>query len=119
VLADVAAERRHCANRAGADDVIGSLVNVVLDYLLIFGNFGFPKMGIDGAAIATATAFTSIVVMYLVVMIWTQRNSEYCLFSGWRFDRQLCARFLRFGLPNGERKSRRAGVTTGSNRRFQ
>lgn len=82
-------------------DVIGSLVNVVLDYLLIFGNFGFPKMGIDGAAIATGTAFTSIVVMYLVVMIWTQRNSEYCLFSGWRFDRQLCARFLRFGLPNG------------------
>jgi len=82
-------------------DIIGSLVNVVLDYLLIFGKFGFPKLGIDGAAIATATAFTSIVVMYLIVLAWTQRGSEYCLFSGWRFDRQLSARFLRFGLPNG------------------
>jgi putative MATE family efflux protein len=36
--------------------VIKSVLNVVLDWVLIYGNFGFPKLGLEGAAIATMTA---------------------------------------------------------------
>src|SRR5512143_214105 len=33
--------------------VIAMIVNVVLDYIMIYGKFGFPAMGIRGAALAT------------------------------------------------------------------
>jgi MATE family multidrug resistance protein len=82
-------------------NIIATLVNVVLDYVLIFGKFGFPRMGIDGAAVATVIGFASIAVMYVGHMLWTQQQSPYRLWSGRAFDRELFLRLLRFGLPSG------------------
>jgi len=46
-------------------------VNIILDYLLIFGHFGFPQMGISGAALASSISeFTTL----LFVIAYTQRN---------------------------------------------
>ena len=51
---------------------IGScIINVVLNYLLIFGNFGFPKLGIEGAAIASLSARVfelAVVLIYLFIV---------------------------------------------------
>jgi MATE family multidrug resistance protein len=82
-------------------NTIGMLINILLDYLLIFGKHGFPKLGIDGAAIATVTAFTSISVMYVAAMFLMYRRGPYRLWAGRRFDRELFSRLLRFGLPSG------------------
>ena len=82
-------------------NTLGMLINVGLDYLLIFGKAGFPRMGIDGAALATVLAFAAISVMYVGVMVWTQRSGPYRLWAGRGFDRELFLRLLRFGLPSG------------------
>lgn len=49
------------------------LVNMILDYGLIFGKFGLPKLGVYGAAIATVMARC---VEALVVILATHRNTE-------------------------------------------
>lgn len=48
-------------------------VNLVLNYLLIFGKFGFPEMGAVGAAVATVV---SRYVELIIVVAWTHRHKE-------------------------------------------
>lgn len=48
------------------------VTNCFLNYLLIFGNFGAPKLGVAGAAIATVT---SRYIEFFIVVIWTHLNS--------------------------------------------
>ncbi|MDD6763760.1 MAG: MATE family efflux transporter [Clostridiales bacterium] len=49
------------------------IVNLLFNYLLIYGKIGFPKMGVAGAAAATAM---SRYVEAVYVMIWTHRNKK-------------------------------------------
>ncbi|MGN0359688.1 MAG: MATE family efflux transporter [Hominisplanchenecus sp.] len=56
--------------RAG---VIAVAVNLLFNYLLIYGKFGFPRLGIAGAAMATVL---SRYVEAFIVIYWTHRNKE-------------------------------------------
>ncbi|MBN1305240.1 MAG: MATE family efflux transporter [Anaerolineales bacterium] len=47
--------------------IIRSLLNMLLDYLLIFGHFGFPEMGIAGAGLATALSGVVSFILLLVI----------------------------------------------------
>ena len=60
--------------------------NILLDYLLIFGHFGFPHMGLNGAAVASIIAeVTGLLVVYLV--IWKKGISRQLhLFKNFRWD---------------------------------
>ncbi len=78
-----------------------TLVNIVLDYALIFGKFGFPKMGVEGAAIATVVSGLMPLIIY-AVMIYSRKNRAlYDTAGGFRFDLKLVVRILKFGLPSG------------------
>ncbi len=46
-----------------------NLVNVVLNYVLIFGNFGFPRLGVLGAAIGTACSFVFGAFTFLLIFL--------------------------------------------------
>ena len=53
--------------------VVAVLVNLVFNYLLIYGKLGFPVLGVRGAAIAT---ILSRIVEAAIVIAWTHRNRE-------------------------------------------
>ncbi len=77
-----------------------SLTNVVLDYAMIFGHFGFPAMGVKGAALATTIAEF---LGDLIVLIYVLTAKDLVLRP--QFANILRARFrpyietVRFGAP--------------------
>lgn len=84
-----------------AAGIISVLVDIVLNYLLIYGKFGFPVLGVRGAAIATAIAR---VVEMLVVVIWSHvKRSRHEFLTGlYRtllLPRESAVQMLRKGLP--------------------
>ncbi len=53
--------------------IVAIFVNLTFNYLLIFGKFGFPKMGVQGAALATVL---SRYVECAIIVFWTHRHRE-------------------------------------------
>jgi multidrug resistance protein, MATE family len=82
-------------------NLIATLINIVLDYCMIFGHAGFPAMGIAGAAWATVIACMFPVVFYLVLILSPANELNFGTRSAWRIDSKLILRLLLFGLPSG------------------
>ncbi len=93
-------------------EAFGTLVNVLLAVPLIFGEKGIPwlgipgvpgvpEMGIAGAGIATAVGSWAAAILAAVLFLRKKYRTEFASLSGWRFDRPLFARLVRFGGPAG------------------
>ena len=82
--------------------VFSNVVNIGLNYLLIFGKLGFPAMGLNGAGYAT---LISRVLMALVIWMYLRRSARYSPYFNvmasvklrWKKAKEL----LRIGLPAG------------------
>lgn len=77
------------------------MVNLVFNYLLIYGKFGFPKMGVAGAAAATVL---SRYVEAVIVIGWTHRHKEINtymngLYRTMKMPKELVKRILIKGTP--------------------
>ncbi len=81
--------------------LISNAFNVVANYALIFGGFGFPAMGVEGAAWATTLA--SVVNLLALVLWWVRpaMHRTYDVWRQWRFHAKRMRRTLRLGLPAG------------------
>jgi len=81
--------------------VIANLVNIGLDWALIFGIPGIiPELGIKGAAIATCTGY----FLEAAMLAWLFLNKQNRLSFGtgnWKFDWNEMRKCLRVGLPQG------------------
>jgi|TARA_B110000438_G_scaffold290031_1_gene325296 MATE family multidrug resistance protein len=78
-----------------------TLLNALLDYAFIFGHWGFPEMGIQGAGLATILSSATITLLYASLIFSKKYNKRYHTRSGWRFKKDLFTRFIRFGAPSG------------------
>ena len=76
-----------------------AIVNITLDYILIFGHFGFPAMGIAGAALATNIAE---LVTFSFFLIWSAKTNvftQYRLLRLWRPHPRLYKPLFRLAFP--------------------
>jgi MATE family multidrug resistance protein len=81
-------------------NIAGVLVNIVFDYLLIFGKYGFPELGIVGAAIGTFIGFFVAFMLLLIPMISKKNNTLYKT-RNTKLNVDKIKRLIKFGLPNG------------------
>jgi len=77
------------------------IVNVILDYILIFGHYGMPAMGVRGAAIATVCGSLTAVLMLLSVYFGRWNRTKYQVMKSFRFDWSIMKKLLHFGYPAG------------------
>lgn len=76
-----------------------TILNAVLDYCLIFGVFGLPGMGIEGAALATCISAWAGPILILAVSI-AKKNILYApLGEIFSFNRELSVHFLKKASP--------------------
>jgi MATE family multidrug resistance protein len=93
--------------------VVANVANVVFDWLLIFGNLGFPRLGVAGAGWATSlTRF----VMLIVIVVYTFRRDRRLKLglarASGRLDVAGLRELMRLGLPAGFQGLIRAAVFT-------
>ena len=79
--------------------VLMMFVNVFLDYSLIFGNFGFPQMGIQGAALASVIAEASALLFFVVYTYSKIDTEKFQLFKFKQFDKSIFKRIFNVGSP--------------------
>ena len=81
--------------------IIAVLVNLLFNYILIYGHFGFPAMGVNGAAIATVI---SRFVEIGIVIVWTNMHREKCryldgVFSTLKVPMSLAVKYFITSIP--------------------
>jgi multidrug resistance protein, MATE family len=76
-----------------------ALVNILFDYLLIFGHGGFSAMGFNGAAVASLLAeFTGMIVVFIVIIV-TGLKKKYNLFNSFSFNKIISSQIFNVSLP--------------------
>lgn len=80
---------------------LSTAVNLVMDYALIFGNWGLPELGIKGAGIATVLSGICSFCVYMALISTRVNNKTYHTLKGWKLDKKLFWRLVRFGFPSG------------------
>ncbi|MGA2977850.1 MAG: MATE family efflux transporter [Spirochaetia bacterium] len=75
-------------------------VNILFDYLLIFGHWGFPELGIAGAGWASVLGGTVQLVAFACIIFRRAERVRYRTLD-WRPDRAAFWALLRYGLPSG------------------
>ena len=94
---------------------LGAIINIIFDPIMIFGLFGFPKMGVAGAA--AATVFGQILAAVLGIFLNKARNQEiHVSFRGFRPNSEIIRHIYSVGIPSIIMSSIGSVMTFGMNK---
>ncbi len=74
-------------------------VNILFDYLLIFGHGGFTAMGFNGAAVASLLAECTGMIIVFIVIVITGLKKKYQLFNSFQFNKIISNQIFKVSLP--------------------
>lgn len=81
------------------DTILLAIINIVLNYALIFGHWGFPKMGISGAGLASTIAEVVAFIVFVIYILNDKYARKYHLFSLPKIDFKLIKAQLKISSP--------------------
>jgi MATE family multidrug resistance protein len=74
-------------------------INILLDFLLIKGRYGFPQMGFNGAAVASVIAEGVGAVAVFIVLVKTGLKTKYNLLQGISYNKGLSKQIIKIAGP--------------------
>lgn len=81
--------------------IIANIINVLLNYVLIFGKFGFPQMGIVGAAIGTLISRGAMLVILIVLLKRNKKTAPFLAGLNFRnIQKRMSKKLLNLGFPS-------------------
>ncbi len=81
-------------------NVIANIVNVVFNYLLISGNFGFPALGVAGASLATVLGQIVALALALSAIFKKGNYLSLNLRKKFKIDKEIVYNIIKIGLPS-------------------
>jgi putative MATE family efflux protein len=79
--------------------LIGAITNIILDPIMIFGLFGFPELGVGGAAIATVIG-QIFGMLFCVLIIYKKNHDVHITLKRFRFRGKIVKEIYQVGLPS-------------------
>lgn len=84
-----------------AANAAGMLINVPLNYMLIFGKLGMPALGLRGAALGTILGNATCFAILLAFYLRKENRETYGTYRARKLDPPLLRTLVRFGVPAG------------------
>ncbi len=82
-------------------DIISNSYNVLMNYILIFGKFGFPELGVLGAGIATGTSYAVAFGVYMLLQAGQKLIIHPRYSRDARYRPETVKKMLKIGIPAG------------------
>ena len=95
--------------------IIGNIINVVINVVLVFGLWFFPKLGIVGSAIGTLIARVFMVIYMHYILSKNEKFKPFFVGFGWKsFQRNVADRIIKIGIPSSMQMFFEVALFTGA-----
>ena len=79
--------------------VVTNLLNIIFNYILIYGEFGFPRMGLAGAGLGSTFATVFDPMFYLFIMLLPSYRKRFQNFKNLKIDKNIISAIFKISLP--------------------
>jgi MATE family multidrug resistance protein len=78
--------------------IVANVINVLLNYLLIYGKFGFPRLEVEGAAIGTFISRIAMVIIVVILLLSRKQFKKYFLVLK-SYSSDIITKLINLGFP--------------------